>query len=210
VSIASGTWPVGLQLSGAQAAAAGSPYPSVAAAEGSNFSANTGDVTLTGAVNAAQTMTAYTPSAILGLVDPKVRAVAIVGDSIASGFTDVIAYDFGYIVRALTAASIGYLNLGHKGESASQFVINDSSFRRKRLLQYCTDAIVNYGTNDLAANNATYFRSRPAWSTSGGTSPSAGCPSTRPRSPRAPRPPTPGRRWPTRRWSRAAVSRVRT
>ncbi len=152
VSVASSgmTFPIGLQAAASLAAAAGSPYPFITSTEANNFTENTGDVTLTGSV-VARNGNSYSPVVIFGTPVTPQPTVAIIGDSIASGFTDVLLYDFGYIVRALANNNVPYINLAHKGETASQFSSLANSSRRRAFLEYATHAIVNYGTNDLAA-----------------------------------------------------------
>jgi hypothetical protein len=119
--------------------------------EGDNGSAG-GDQTATGLPTANVFDKMFSPFALLGTTsDGALPCVALIGDSILNGYSDMDDYGFGR--RA--AAGIPHINLAHPGELARQFAVNGTSFtlveQRYQMLRFGTDAICNYGTNDINA-----------------------------------------------------------
>ena len=114
------------------------------------------DYTDTGTIGTTFT-NAYGPVAIIGATLTPTPSVAIVGDSIADGQADgnpPAGWDNGYIQRALYDASIGYVCLAKPGERADQFVDPELFARRFGAVAACTDAIVQYGINDVTSGVA--------------------------------------------------------
>lgn len=88
-----------------------------------------------------------TPVAIIGITSKK--TLAIVGDSIAVGTSDVLdgTMAAGYIARAF-GNRYAYMNLAIYGSALSQFL--SSGAKRSALINsYCSHVITNYGTNDV-------------------------------------------------------------
>lgn len=77
--------------------------------------------------------------------------ICVVGDSIAWGLQGLptTAGDNG-IITPTTGPLFGYSNLSAPGEAANVFVLN--STQRQKVFPYCSHAISNYGSNDLAAS----------------------------------------------------------
>jgi lysophospholipase L1-like esterase len=117
-------------------------------------STTTDDLTLGGTVTQA-TVNMYGPSAIVG--ESGKRAVAIVGDSIARGYTETASIgQIGYIARSLTRTP--HINVAALSDSAYGFM--SYSTNRRALAAYCTDAVMQFGTNDLLGNTAATVISR--------------------------------------------------
>jgi len=98
---------------------------------------------------------AYTPVAILGVGN--FRNVLAVGDSIMAGIaTNPIQSDErqgGFAQRAFLGKA-GVVNIAYGGEFASQFVTRGGL--RMQLAQFCTEALSNYGNNDIHNAGATF------------------------------------------------------
>lgn len=102
--------------------------------------------------------TGYIPAAVLGYVKRYQPAVAIVGDSIASGTSgdtsDTATGARGIIARGLwdvgKTTVIPYSVYARASEQAA-WLVGFSGTRRKSLLGYHTHMICNYGSNDIAA-----------------------------------------------------------
>lgn len=108
----------------------------------------------------------FAPRAVLGTPTTRnLPTVAIVGDSISAGTNDFgdggRASNFtgysdtglpagGYIVRGL-AAKYGWINVGVPSDTAQNFIALGGHYRRIAHLSGCTDAIVEYGINDVGA-----------------------------------------------------------
>jgi lysophospholipase L1-like esterase len=108
----------------------------------------------------------FSVRAVLGTPTTRnLPTVAIVGDSISAGTNDFgdggRASNFtgysdnglpagGYIVRGL-AAKYGWINIGVPSDTAQSFVALGGHYRRISYLSGCTDAIVEYGINDVGA-----------------------------------------------------------
>lgn len=118
-----------------------------------------GDLTAPGSGAVAASISyLYAPSAILGRPASRTApSVVIVGDSISTGETtdrpssawsDSAAPAGGYIARALTVGSVPWLAIGCTGERASNFA-GANSYRRRALVPYASQAIVNYAINDI-------------------------------------------------------------
>lgn len=78
------------------------------------------------------------------------RAVALIGDSIMQGANhDADAYlsPFGL---ALRNQNVPFIKIAKGGETMQSFATLPGSNRRLALVVGCTDAVLNYGTNDLA------------------------------------------------------------
>jgi lysophospholipase L1-like esterase len=99
---------------------------------------------------------AYGPLNMIGAPILSAASVAIIGDSIAAGQGDSSSgegTDYGYIQRALFAANIGYVTIAKPGDKASDFLAPAVFSLRFAAVAGCSDAIVEYGINDI--NNAT-------------------------------------------------------
>jgi hypothetical protein len=130
-------------------ASAGMTWPlgqTAATSEGGEHGTAVTDKTTTGTI-AATYERLYGPAAILGIPEQVKPFVAIVGDSIAAGYND--QYDDSYLVKALTALSIPYINVAAGSEVPSKWAANSGRSRRAGLLQYCTHAIFEDGINGL-------------------------------------------------------------
>lgn len=113
------------------------------------------DLTDTGTI-ANSFSNAFGPVAILGSPTTPQPSVAIIGDSISDGQADNTygtGTDPGYIQRALFDANLGYVPIGKPGERANQFVAAALFSRRFPVVAGVTDAIAQYGINDV--NGAT-------------------------------------------------------
>ena len=99
------------------------------------------------------TTAGYGPSAILGEVDRKQPAIAIVGDSIANGNSggdnpEGPVENLGYIARAI-GDRYGFIRLTNPSDSLFSFTVDNQ--RRMRLLDgRVTHAICEHGINDAA------------------------------------------------------------
>lgn len=94
----------------------------------------------------------YTPYLILGDTYDNSPTLMLVGDSIMEGSGDSpVGSSFG--VRAALFANIPHVNVAVGGESGSDFLTANS--KRMDCAQYCTHAIVNYGTNDMTGLGLT-------------------------------------------------------
>lgn len=104
----------------------------------------------------------YQPVAILGTpTNRRQPTVAILGDSIASGFAEVWAYTDrdgrpatimplgAFVVRGLILGNVPWLNLAHAGDRADVAITAAGHFRRHALLGGATHAICAIGTNDV-------------------------------------------------------------
>lgn len=118
----------------------------------------TGDLTATGASAIADSSGfAYGPAAILGTPsDPTTETFGLVGDSIGSGTGDTASYSEmaaggavagGFIARAM-ARGVAYVSVTQGSESAQQWL---ARHRRGVLLNTCSNWIIQYGHNDMAA-----------------------------------------------------------
>lgn len=92
------------------------------------------------------------PIAMLNSSSKRGRVVAIVGDSIAAGYGDLPSATRGYLDLAMrTSGSVSYLQLSRGGERAVEWGSTPSAHpRRGAMLLGCTDAVHEYGTNDVA------------------------------------------------------------
>lgn len=94
--------------------------------------------------------TKYAPLAVFATLagNNNVPVVAILGDSIVSGFYDIPIFH-SFVERALLAANIGYHKIACAGERTSLWSSEGpaTSLRSKRLLA-STHVICNYGIND--------------------------------------------------------------
>lgn len=107
---------------------------------------------------------AYSPAAIItGASEIIVPSVAIIGDSIVQGKGDQIGFrgygtggfDQGYIVRALNDDAgypIAYVQVAQPAERAISFQGTGHRYRMQ-IVNGCTYAIYEYGTNDVANGN---------------------------------------------------------
>lgn len=122
----------------------------------------TSQVQATGAMAARTTgVTAgggYIPIAIIGKTADPIPAVALVGDSIMAGTVgDSSSSTTG--LRGLFAKGLVLPNgttlpftLLARASEQGAFSTGIGNYRRRHSLDYCTHAIVNYGTNDIAAS----------------------------------------------------------
>ncbi|HEX7632769.1 MAG TPA: hypothetical protein VF401_00420 [Candidatus Saccharimonadales bacterium] len=98
------------------------------------------------------TVSAYSPTALLGRVKTgRPTSVVVIGDSIPSGTGDAQARDAdgGYVQRALDALQIPFTRVTRSGEGVQSFAVFSTSRRRRSLLTGHTHALVTYGTNDI-------------------------------------------------------------
>lgn len=101
---------------------------------------------------AQTTEPAYSPVAILGTpVAGRPPVVALVGDSITYGSGDTTNAIGGYAARALTAASIGYMQISKPGEQATSIATISAFEKRMMMTAGCTHALEMYGHNDYAS-----------------------------------------------------------
>jgi lysophospholipase L1-like esterase len=108
---------------------------------------------------------AYGPGAITGIATerPRIRAVAVVGDSIAST-VDTSTSDEAFIVRALLALGAPYIRLATSGDSFSGFQTSNGSRRRLALIaDLCSEAICEYGANDMRGPENNSLASVQGW-----------------------------------------------
>jgi lysophospholipase L1-like esterase len=122
---------------------------------GSEGTADNTDLRLTAGGWLYSTSYAYGPSAILasysGIQRPP--SIALVGDSILNGFEDGGLYGGGVFLRGL-GTTVGYINVACDGEKAANFINSAGSggltcWRRLKLIDGCTHAILGLGRNDL-------------------------------------------------------------
>lgn len=100
----------------------------------------------------------YIPSAIIGKTADPIPAVALVGDSIMAGTigdsSSATTGLRGLFAKGLVlpdSTTLPFTLLARASEQAV-FCTSVGNFRRRFNLDYCTHAIVNYGTNDIAAS----------------------------------------------------------
>jgi lysophospholipase L1-like esterase len=113
------------------------------------------DKTASGTV-ATSTSFSYSPSAVLGTPTVPVAAVAIVGDSIALGYNDTNGpwADRGFLWRAFGTTPTGvYVNGAKNGAMANEMTATNAAVNRLQVLQYATDAICEFGINDIITNH---------------------------------------------------------
>lgn len=100
---------------------------------------------------------AYTPYAMLGQVHPRTRVYGLVGTSITRGLNAAGAatgYDNPHFIRAMGAhygADVSHVLLAKNGETALTFSTPGNRKLRTRLLNGCTDVILDHAVNDLTA-----------------------------------------------------------
>jgi lysophospholipase L1-like esterase len=103
------------------------------------------------------------PIAIIGRAERPVPAIAILNDSIAFGSGDasnagiVAGGNYGFVPRGLQDVDgVGgmwpWIMIGRSSGNLSNFLTPDAP-RRMALLHYCSHAIVQAGTNDLASQS---------------------------------------------------------
>ena len=110
--------------------------------------------------------TTYGPVTVLGNNGPTIwPSVALIGDSIMaynSQFGSTSTFDattyagsivHGAYTRPLKDASIPFVMLARPGEDMTAWLTLDTS--RHRLLDHCTSAICEYGSNDIVAGKTT-------------------------------------------------------
>jgi lysophospholipase L1-like esterase len=112
------------------------------------YGASVPDYTM-GGVAAVSTTLHFTPCAVVS--QTKRQSVIIFGDSNARGVAGVNndGGDSGVIAPSIGPVA-AYINAGIGGDSAQFFVASHA--QRVLLADYCTDIVVNYGTNDIAAS----------------------------------------------------------
>lgn len=106
----------------------------------------------------------FAPMLITGRPSTSARVVGIIGDSLStgtgedasgtaasSGWGAAGAVGGGFIMRALTAASLPHVNIGHGGERMHLFADFANRFRRITYLDDCTHVICEGGVNDVFA-----------------------------------------------------------
>ncbi len=93
----------------------------------------------------------YGPSAVIAIPDTgyDVPVVGIFGDSIMYGQGDY--NDRGYMAYAMLQNNTPYFYAPRQGECASNAVTNAQA-QRLLMAQGCSDAVCNYGTNDIYVN----------------------------------------------------------
>jgi lysophospholipase L1-like esterase len=99
----------------------------------------------------------YIPSAIIGKTADPIPAVALVGDSIMAGTIGDSSSNVtglrGFFAKGLVlpdGSTLPFTLLARASEQAV-YCTSVGNFRRRFNYDYCTHAIVNYGTNDIAA-----------------------------------------------------------
>lgn len=133
------TWPLGLKAQGN---------------EGATHGTTETDKTTNGATIATSTDYLYGPTAILGIPELLSKPfVAIVGDSITAGVND--ANMNSWVVRALNALSVPWVNLSMSSEATFRWATNPYRYRRAPLLSYCTHIICEQGINEITSAQAT-------------------------------------------------------
>lgn len=96
----------------------------------------------------------YHPIAIVGSPIVPTSAVLLLGDSIMAGADDS-PQDEGFAVKAI-GNKMAWIRIAQGNESSYSFK-GENAKLRLALAKYCTDAICNYGTNDLMSSDlATY------------------------------------------------------
>lgn len=95
---------------------------------------------------------AVVPSRILGkpAFGAAPRVVAIIGDSIAQGASHSLDQALGGFTLALKNQNVPSVKIAKGGETGVSFATIAASSRRLAACAGCTDAIVQYGTNDFA------------------------------------------------------------
>lgn len=128
----------------------GNVIPQSLTLEGSGDGKGTGNlITSAGALTAAPTEKGYGPSAIVGVPNTEgAVAFGLFGDSIVSydngsGWpVDLVEPDHGYII------------LSRPSSTAATVESNSGNVYRLRYAQFCTHAIVNFGTNDFNSTDS--------------------------------------------------------
>ena len=113
---------------------------------------NSGDMTDGGLIGAGTSSTSlYGPSKVSGIARAPRASIYVGGDSICAGTNEPTTQSIaGYIVRGLNGQYP--IVFGPKaGETIGSGFIGWKRIRRMALASGCTHAILNYGTNDLAA-----------------------------------------------------------
>jgi lysophospholipase L1-like esterase len=91
------------------------------------------------------------PTRILGRpATAPARVFALVGDSIVQGALATTQYEGGY-ASGLLSAGVPFVKIAKGGESAFNVTSLGGFSRRLSVITGCTDAIVEYGTNDAVA-----------------------------------------------------------
>lgn len=112
---------------------------------------------------ATTTAISYVPQAIVGIPDnPYARSVALIGDSITRGGSGSETADpttavIGYPEKGL-GVSVPNMKLARSGDMLAAWVSMANWRRYSRMalvFQYCTDAFINLGANDLYVNHRT-------------------------------------------------------
>jgi hypothetical protein len=122
-------------------------YPSVAAGAGTDQTATVGTAWFSGTNNVGYGAMALNITPDAGF---NTAVVGLIGDSIMSGSNDL--NDRGFAARALISANLPYHYFGRGGETAQAIspLTGNTGFKSRIVrLEACTDAISNYGTNDL-------------------------------------------------------------
>lgn len=107
------------------------------------------DKTMTGTIAGAYERT-FGPAAIVGALESRVPSVAIVGDSIAQGYSET--YFNSFLAQALTNLSIPFINFAAGSEQTSKWGGNIGRALRSPLLQHCTHVIFENGFNSLSTS----------------------------------------------------------
>lgn len=141
-----------------QVASAGLKWPlgAVATLTANGEGNTTSDMSLSGTVPTVQAF-AYSPFAIVAEQNIGARRpfVSIIGDSIAAGqnLTHTEAEpsgDYGFAMRALQVANIGYINASRAGDKASDWGVMGRYMQLRSAVPIgTTHAIVEFGINDI-------------------------------------------------------------
>ncbi len=113
----------------------------------------------------------YGSGAVLGTPTARNVATALcIGDSMTAGLGDAgdgggggVSYAFsltglpsgGFVVRALTAANIPWINMAHSSDAFANFNLARGHHRRLAIANGCTHAVCAYGFNDIHVSSAS-------------------------------------------------------
>lgn len=118
----------------------------------------TPDLTLGGAVGNTAAGTTYTPAAIIAVTTA--QSVAFIGDSRTTGNADSFSgyYGSGELAKAFdgpNGATVAYTAFDAAGGEMVNFAQANTYFNSKKLLNFYTNIIIQYGTNDMQLGTRT-------------------------------------------------------
>jgi len=112
------------------------------------------DATDSGAISGSNSF-AFGPNAILASSPARKPSVLVCGDSIAARTGIVSQGQVTYPTRACINAGLPVVNIAEDGERVLTVAQQISYWKRMRLAFACTDALANYGTNDIYSSACT-------------------------------------------------------